>query len=67
MLVVLTDNQVLTVQQVCPNCLLANQQGLPRWQQGHLSCAKQLAYRDRPFPSLYECQMGFQLAQVEGY
>lgn len=65
MLVVLTDDQVFTVQTICPNCVLANQQGLPRWQQGHLSCAKTFADRDRPLPSLYECQMGFKLAQVD--
>lgn len=64
MLVVLNDEQILAVQQVCPNCLLANHQGLPRWQRGNLRCAKRLAGEQYPL-SLYECQMGFRLANVE--
>ncbi|MEA5511986.1 hypothetical protein VB715_19625 [Crocosphaera sp. UHCC 0190] len=66
MLVVLTHENILSVQQVCPGCLLSNHQGQPRWYQGHLGCGHSLDQREREQVSLYECEMGFQIAEVQG-
>lgn len=65
MLVILADEQVLSTEQVCPGCLLANRQGLPRWQQGKLGCGHSLGQREHSQPTLYECEMGFNLISVE--
>lgn len=63
MLIVITKNQVLTCDRVCQGCLLANQQGYPRWQGEQLGCA---AMRLDPHQGrIYECQMGFRLVNVE--
>lgn len=75
MLVVLTQEQILTPQKVCCGCLLADQSGLPRWRKGKLVCGRVLQEMkmtpgaaqmstDQP-PELYECQMGFRLAKIE--
>lgn len=66
MLVLLTDEQVLSPSQVCPGCLLADQNGQPRWHQGKLGCRN----RSRKFtftakPNQYQCEMGFRVANVE--
>ena len=70
MLVVLMQEQVLTPQKVCCGCLLADQSGLPRWRQGKLGCGRALQEMTTPTadqpPALYECQMGFRLANIEG-
>jgi hypothetical protein len=76
MLVVLTQEQILTPHKVCCGCLLADRSGLPRWRKGKLVCARALQEMkmtpaeaprttDQP-PELYECQMGFRLANIEG-
>lgn len=64
MLVVLTKNHLLLPQQVCPTCLLANQQGQPRWQQGQLRCGYPIAKTIDTQPDQYQCQMGFRIAVV---
>lgn len=71
MLMIMTDNQLLSPQFVCHDCVLANQDGLPRWSHGKLGCgqpggaiAKDEA-RSRPTPRLYRCHMGFQVAQID--
>lgn len=64
MLVILTKEQVLPPQQVCQGCLLANQSGLPRWQQGKLGCGRALGKMSANQADVYECQMGFRLANV---
>ncbi len=64
MLIILTDEQILSMQQVCQGCLLANQQGLPRWHQGKLSCGHSLGKAENNQPMLYECLMGFRIAVV---
>ncbi len=77
MLVVLTEQQVLSPRQVCQGCLLADRSGLPRWHQGRLSCAlaaeraasscpsrsRQTAPAPKS-PKRFQCQMGFQLAEI---
>lgn len=73
MLVILTDEQIISTQQVCSSCLLANHQGTPRWNKGKLGCGHSLARAsgDKPQASLcdranlYECQMGFLLANID--
>ncbi|BFM40546.1 hypothetical protein [Synechocystis sp. LKSZ1] len=66
MLVVLNNEQVFQAHRVCQGCLLANQEGLPRWQGNHLCCAAPIKTALSGPETLYECQMGFRLAQIEG-
>jgi hypothetical protein len=78
MLVILTDEQMLSPQQVCCNCLLATSKGLPRWRQGKLGCGLAISTRRSPEspevargdrenhpPKWYECQMGFRVAAID--
>jgi hypothetical protein len=65
MLVVLTEEQVISVQQICHSCLLANSAGLPRWRQGKLCCGHLLGKSGQSQPEIYECEMGFKIAQVD--
>ena len=64
MLVILTDHQVIAPKQVCHDCLLADQKGQPRWQQGRLSCGHAVHKQDDQEPEQYECEMGFRLANL---
>ena len=65
MLVILTDKQVLSTRQICQGCLMADHSGLPRWRQGKLSCGRALRQSGENKPTLYQCQMGFQVANIE--
>lgn len=65
MLVLMTDNQLLSPQQVCQTCLLANQQGQPRWHQGQLRCGQALHGVGNNQPAQYQCQMGFRVVNIE--
>lgn len=65
MLVILTDKQILNPKQVCQSCLLANEDGLPRWDRGKLSCGQQLHAIPERQPCLYQCQMGFKIASID--
>jgi hypothetical protein len=65
MLVILTDEQVLSTEIVCQGCLLANQSGSPRWHQGRLSCGHCIGELGENQPTVYQCQMGFRLAKIE--
>lgn len=40
MLVILTEQQILSTKQICSGCLMADSGGLPRWRQGKLYCGK---------------------------
>ncbi|MBE9114332.1 hypothetical protein IQ249_00325 [Lusitaniella coriacea LEGE 07157] len=66
MLVILTDEQILSPKQVCQGCLMANRSGLPRWNRGKLGCGQVLDRSRQNRPMLYECQMGFRVAEIEG-
>jgi len=66
MLVILTDEHILDPGSVCQGCLLANQQGQPRWREGKLGCGHSLGKGGSQQPNLYECQMGFTIANIEG-
>lgn len=65
MLVILMDNQLLSPQQVCQGCLMADQSGQPRWQGGQLRCGRALHKLADELPEQYECQMGFRIAHIE--
>jgi hypothetical protein len=65
MLVILTEEQVLSPHQVCQGCLMATQQGFPRWHEGKLGCGRMLCQGGNQQPALYQCQMGFRIANIE--
>ena len=65
MLVILMDNQMLSPQQVCQTCLMADQRGQPRWQQGQLRCGHAVGKHTEAQPDQFECQMGFRIANIE--
>jgi len=64
MLVILTDQQVLSTEQVCTSCLLADQGGSPRWQKGQLFCGRYLGKSGKNHADVYQCQMGFRLTNI---
>ena len=82
MLVILTEQQVLSTKQVCSNCLLADSGGVPRWRKGKLCCGhpinQQASNQDREASAIaqldekplsnnkiYECEMGFRVANIK--
>jgi hypothetical protein len=65
MLVILMDNQLISPQQVCQTCLLADQSGQPRWRGGRLGCGHAIRRSSEQQPEQYECQMGFRIANIE--
>lgn len=66
MLVILTDEHILEPQQVCQGCLLADQRGFPRWHHGRLGCGHALGRAGNNLPKIYECEMGFRVANING-
>ena len=64
MLVVMMNNQLLAPTAICQGCLMADQQGQPRFNQGHLTCGRRLATIHEDQPTQYECQMGFRIANI---
>jgi hypothetical protein len=65
MLVILQNEQLLAVDKICQGCLLATQNGLPRWDHGKLGCGHYLGRMGDHKPIIYECDMGFRLANIE--
>ncbi len=65
MLVILAGDRLLSPQQVCPGCLMADQSGQPRWRHGQLRCGQAVRSLSATLPNQYECQMGFRVAQIE--
>jgi hypothetical protein len=68
MLVIMMDEQLISPQQVCQACLMADQSGQPRWNQGQLRCGRVLgkaAECSEPMPTQFECQMGFRVVHIE--
>ena len=66
MLVVITDEQLLSAHQICHGCLLADNAGLPRWREGKLGCGQLMCKSEHNQPTVYQCQMGFRIANIEG-
>ena len=64
MLVVVMNDQLLSPAAVCQTCLMADQQGKPRFHHGRLTCGRRLAKMPDGQPEQYECQMGFRIANV---
>ncbi len=75
MFVLLMDQQAISSDVVCRGCLLANQQGQPRWQEGQLLCGRPLQGSGTSVSNLpeasahqlstqYECQMGFRVTRL---
>lgn len=64
MLMILTNGQILPTDQVCQGCLMADQSGTPRVRQGKLSCGHLMHGNPAQVATIYECQMGFRLAEI---
>jgi hypothetical protein len=65
MLVILMDDRVLPTCQICPNCLLADRAGQPRWRHGQLTCGHAMPKLTENQPEQFECEMGFRVVNVE--
>ena len=65
MLVIFTDEQIMSPEKICPGCLLANSDGLPRWYQSKLSCGKCVGQLPDSGSPIYECHMGFKIANLK--
>lgn len=64
MLVVMMKDQLLSPHTVCQTCLMANQEGQPRFHHGRLTCGRSLTNLQADQPKQYECQMGFKIADI---
>ena len=65
MLVILAGDRLLSAQQVCQGCLMADQSGQPRWHQGQLRCGHAVRKLGEKVPEQFECQMGFRVTNIE--
>lgn len=65
MLVILMDDRIISPQQVCPTCLMADGSGQPRWRHGQLGCGHALGKPVEHQAEQYECQMGFRIANIQ--
>jgi hypothetical protein len=65
MLVILAGDQLLSPQQVCQQCLLADRSGQPRWQNGQLKCGGAAVPAISAQTQQYECPMGFRIARID--
>lgn len=66
MLVILVGDQLVSPQQVCQQCLLADRSGQPRWQNGQLKCGgAAVPLTSAHLAQQYECPMGFRILQVD--
>jgi hypothetical protein len=66
MLVILAGDQFLSPQQICPQCLLADRSGQPRWQNGQLKCGGVAVPAAANQAPQFECPMGFRIVQIDG-
>jgi hypothetical protein len=72
MIVMIVDQQILSPKQICQNCLMSDQSGLPRWHDSQLGCGKMRLHSGGGASSpqtskqaqVYECQMGFNVTWV---
>ncbi|MEM0979916.1 MAG: hypothetical protein AAGH78_06540 [Cyanobacteria bacterium P01_H01_bin.58] len=65
MLVVMMNDQLLSPAAICQSCLMADQEGQPRFHHGRLTCGRQLFTTQTDQPTQYECQMGFRIASID--
>jgi hypothetical protein len=64
MFVILTNEQILSTEDVCQGCLMADQSGAPRMRHGKLKCGRAIQNNLADVPT-YQCQMGFRIAQID--
>ena len=64
MLVIIVNDRLIPVQQVCQNCVMASRDGQPRWDRGQLRCGQAIAPLMPQQPEQFDCQMGFRVVQV---
>lgn len=64
MLVILTESQAIPPQRICQSCLLSDQGGQPRSQNGKPTCAYALSKISIQQATQYECKMGFRLVEI---
>jgi hypothetical protein len=65
MLVILQDERILSPEKICQGCVLATQNGFPRWSKGTLGCGQCIGKLSDNQPTVYQCKMGFHLANIE--
>jgi hypothetical protein len=65
MLVMLIGDRLISPEQVCQTCLMADQSGQPRWQRGRLRCGQSIQRQSERLPEQFECQMGFRVANID--
>ncbi len=65
MLVIFTNEQIMPPEKICGGCLLASSDGLPRWHQSKLSCGKSVGQFPDSGSDIYECEMGFKIANLK--
>lgn len=65
MIVMIAEEQIVSLESVCQNCLMADRSGLPRWHQGKLGCGQAIQKATDKQATIYECQMGFRVTQIE--
>lgn len=65
MIVMLTDEQILSAKQICQHCLMSDRSGLPRWHGNNLGCGKVFQEQTLKQAKVYRCQMGFNVAQID--
>jgi hypothetical protein len=64
MLMIATSDRLIPMQQVCRNCLMANQAGEPRWGNGELRCGRAVVLESPQQLEQFECEMGFRVIKV---
>lgn len=66
MLIILTETQVLKPEYVCHDCMLASQDGQPRWHNGRPCASERLPVPAESATEQYQCPMGFRLVYMTG-
>jgi hypothetical protein len=64
MLVIVLDDNLIPPQTVCETCLMADQQGRPRWNGEKLRCGKALGKPTEQQPAAFQCVMGFRVVNL---
>lgn len=64
MLVIVTDEHLLSPRQVCQSCCLADRTGQPRLHGDKLCCGNAVQRSSLELPPQYECCMGFRLVNI---
>lgn len=65
MIVMIAEEQIVSLEPVCQNCLMADRSGLPRWRHGKLSCGQAIEKATDRSATIYECQMGFRVTEIK--